>query len=148
MLVWWSKSWWVGYLVGSTHVCLLPAVRLGCCRPRVRACARVCAACVGVTPPHPRPTRALCREGTEGSVPACEAACSQNPSCDAFTWCASPATPGCQRGPSCWFYHSNSTCSTTNADQFVSGWLPTSDTSATLWTAYAGAQPSDSDTFR
>ena len=54
---------------------------------------------------------------------------------------------GSPYGPSCWFYHANTTCSAANAVGFVSGWLVSPASNVTVWTAYEGAGPGDSDTF-
>ena len=89
------------------------------------------------------------RMGSDPTVPACEAACSAAQGCECFAYCASPATPGCPRGPSCWFYTGNLT--PTPGAGFTAGCRhdppgpPTGNES--LWVAYDGATPRGSDTF-
>jgi hypothetical protein len=84
------------------------------------------------------------RMGSEASVAACEAACDADAACTCFTWCPGPATDGCPLGPSCWFFRDNSTCGPFPG--FVAGWQQ-GGVNVTVWTAFEGASPSQSDTF-
>lgn len=89
------------------------------------------------------------RMGSEPTVAACEAACNANPQCRCFTYCPSPATPGCPLGPSCWFYTANS--SAHDGPGFTAGCRagqpPPGNQTVDVWAAYAGATAGGSDTF-
>jgi hypothetical protein len=91
--------------------------------------------------------------GAAPTVDACAAACGGDARCGCFTFCPGPATAGCPRGPSCWFYSAGAAGNGgANATNFTSGVRqpgppqPPSE-NATLWVAYAGASPRGSDTF-
>ena len=88
--------------------------------------------------------------GTAADAAACQQQCAAEGSCDCYTFCASPATPGCPDGPSCWYYAASQNATNHSGPGFTSGCaLPSnaSSSNVTLWTAFAGATPAQTDTF-
>ena len=86
--------------------------------------------------------------GTATDVDACVAECAADARCACFTFCASPATPTCPEGPSCWKYVSASGGHVGEA--FTSGCRegpPPPPVNVSAWVGYSGASIAQSDTF-
>ena len=88
--------------------------------------------------------------GTARSPADCAHQCDGAEDCECYTFCASPATPGCPDGPSCWFYPPAQAGTGHAGPGFTSGCAlspPPPQENVTVWTSFAGATPSQSDTF-
>ena len=115
-------------------------------------------------PPQPQPHRNFSflpntrlrgddHMGTAASPADCQQQCSASSGCQCYTYCPSTAVAGCEKGPSCWFYPPAAEGSASPAANFTSGCdvlpppSPQPNVNVTVWTAYAGASPRQSDTF-
>jgi len=80
----------------------------------------------------------------------CMNSCASLDTCDIFSFCPSRNVTGCDVGPSCWQFTTTNSSSCTNFTGFISGekiGAPSPTQEANIWTAYANATRSDSDSF-